>query len=317
VSRVVVTDHAFSDVEQERAMAAAAGAEFACHQATSEEEAVEAVRGADVALVNFAPVTEKVLSAMSPGATVIRYGIGYDNVDVEAARLVGVAVANIPDYGSDTVADHAASMILTLLRRLPHYDRSIRADGWCPPASVGPLPSFHAATVGLVGVGRIAQLLAARLAGFGFKLVGYDPLLPPEAAQAAGVRLMSLDEVASQAHALTLHVPATPETHHLVDAALISRMRDGAVLVNTSRGPLVNEHDLAAALTEGKLAGAALDVFDPEPLAADSPLRACPTALFTPHAAFYSTESLQNLQRLASEEAARALRGEPLRCPVT
>lgn len=317
MSRVVVTDHAFSGVQKEQDMAAAAGAEFSCHQCTTEDEAVKAVRGADVVLVNFAPITERVLAAMNAGATVVRYGIGFDNVNVDAARRLGVAVANVPDYGSDTVADHAAAMILTLLRRLPHYDRSIRVDGWCPPASVGPVPSFSSTTVGLVGVGRIAQSLAGRLAGFGFDLVGYDPMVPAEVAEAAGVRLVSMEDVAGQSHAVSLHVPASPETHHLVNAAFIARMRDGAVLVNTSRGPLVDEHDLAAALTEGKLAGAALDVFDPEPLAADSPLRGCPTALFTPHAAFYSTESLHNLQRLATEEGARALRSEPLRCPVT
>jgi D-3-phosphoglycerate dehydrogenase / 2-oxoglutarate reductase len=317
VSHVVVTDQAFGGVEQERAMAAAAGAEFTSHQCTTEEETLEAVRDADVALVNFAPMTEKVLSAMGAGATVVRYGIGYDNVDVEAARRLGVAVANVPDYGSDTVADHAAAMILALLRRLPHYDRSIRAGGWCPPASVGPVPSFSSSTVGLVGVGRIARSLAARLAGFGFDLIGFDPLVPADVAEAAGVRLVSLDEVAERSHAVSLHVPSTPETHRLVNAAFIARMREGAVVVNTSRGSLVDEQDLAAALLEGRLAGAALDVFDPEPLAAESPLRDCPTVLFTPHAAFYSTQSLQNLQRLATEEAARALRSEPLRCPVT
>jgi len=316
VSRVVVTDHAFSGVEQEQAMAAVNGAEFSCHQCGTETETLEAVQGADVALVNFAPITEKVLSAMTSGATVVRYGIGYDNVDVEAARRLGVSVANVPDYGSDTVADHAAAMLLALLRRLPHYDRSIRTEGWCPPGSVGSVPSFSSTTVGLVGVGRIAQSLANRLRGFGFDLIGYDPVLPAEVALAAGVRLVSLEEVAEHSHAVSLHVPATPETHHLVDTDFLARMRDGAVLVNTSRGTLVDEHALAAALTVGTLAGAALDVFDPEPLATDSPLRDCPTALFTPHAAFYSKESLYNLQRLAAEEAARALRSEPLRCPV-
>jgi D-3-phosphoglycerate dehydrogenase / 2-oxoglutarate reductase len=315
--RVVVTDQAFGGVEQEAAMAERAGAEFASHQCQSEDETAEAVRGADVALVNFAPMTQRVMSQMAPGATVVRYGIGYDNVDIEAARRLGVSVANVPDYGSETVADHAAAMLLMLLRRVPLYDGLIRRSGWCAPADVGPLPSFAATTIGLVGVGRIARLLASRLAAFGFTLVGYDPLLPAELATDVGVRLMPLDDVVRQAHALSLHVPATPETHHLVDGDLLSRMRPGSVLVNTSRGSLVDEKALAAALSDGCVAAAALDVFESEPLAGDSPLRACPNVVLTPHAAFYSTESLRNLQRLAAEEGERGLLGQPLRCPVT
>ena len=317
MSRVVVTDHAFADLVQEEEMAARSGAELVDHQCTTEEETRAALDGADVALVNFAPVTSAVLEAMAPGATVVRYGIGYDNVDVEAARRLGVAVANVPDYGSETVADHAAAMVLALLRRLPHYDRGVRTQGWVRPASVGTVPSLDRTTVGLVGVGRIARLLAERLRPFGVTLLGSDPAVDPALAAGSGVRLASFDEVVEQSHAISLHAPSTPQTHHLLGRETMARMRPGAVLVNTSRGPLVDEVALAEALAEGRLAGAALDVFDPEPLAADSPLRDCPTVLLTPHAAFYSEESLHNLQRLASEEAARALNGEPLRCPVT
>jgi D-3-phosphoglycerate dehydrogenase len=313
VSHVVVTDQAFGGVEQEEAMAAAAGAAFSSHQCTTEEETLEAVRGADVALVNFAPMTEKVLSAMGAGATVVRYGIGYDNVDVEAARRLGVAVANVPDYGSDTVADHAAAMILALLRRLPHYDRSIRAAGWCPPASVGPVPSFSSLTVGLVGVGRIARSLATRLTGFGFDLVGFDPMVPRDVAEAAGVRLVSLEEVAERSHAVSLHVPSTPETHHLLDAAFIARMREGAVVVNTSRGSLVHEPALAEALLEGRLAGAALDVFSKEPLPPDSPLWDMPNVIIDPHSASTAEGENEKIIDIFCENLRHYLDGHPER----
>lgn len=316
MTRLVVTDQCFGNTRYEEQLARERGVEFASYQCVTEAETIEAVRGASVVLVNFAPITEAVLAAMAPGATVIRYGIGYDNVDVEAAARLGVAVANVPDYGIDTVADHAAAALLCLLRRLTIYDRTIRTDGWCAPGALGPIPSFRSTVVGLIGAGRIARSLATRLAPFGFTLLGFDPMVPPEVAAAAGITLCSMDEMLERAHAVSLHVPLTEQTRHLVNREFLMRMRPGSVLVNTSRGALVDEDALADALASGHLAAAALDVFDPEPLAPDSPLRKLPNVLLTPHAAFFSDESLDALQRLATEEAGRALAGEPLRCRV-
>src|SRR5690606_37638461 len=159
-ARVVVTDHAFDSVDTERAVAAELGADFSEHQCRSEAETIEAVRGANAVLVNFAPITAAVLAELAPSAIVVRYGIGYDNVDVEAARAAGVAVANVPDYGGETVADHAVALLLTLLRRIPTYDRMIKTDGWCKPADVGPIRALSETTVGLVGSGRIGLAVA-------------------------------------------------------------------------------------------------------------------------------------------------------------
>ncbi|ONK11859.1 C-terminal binding protein [Streptomyces sp. MP131-18] len=315
MSRVIVTDQAFGDVRHERAVAARFAADFAEHHCTTEDETVGAVRGADVAFVNFAPMTRPVLAALKPGATVIRYGIGYDNVDVSAARSLGVRVANVPDYGTDTVADHATAALLALLRRLSVYDRAIRDHGWCAPGDAGPLPSFAATTVGLVGTGQIGRAVHARLRTFGFHVLATDPFADP-AGGPEDPEFVDLPELLARSHAVSLHAPATPGTHHLIGPRNIARMRPGAVLVNTSRGALVDTAALADALRTGHVAAAALDVFDPEPLPADSPLRGLPNVLLTPHAAFYSTESLDALQRLAADEAARALAGEPLRCQV-
>ncbi|MDT0267403.1 C-terminal binding protein [Streptomyces sp. DSM 44915] len=314
--RVVVTDQAFGQVRRERATAERFAATFSAHHCTDEPSTVEAVRGADVALVNFAPVTRAVLAALAPGATVIRYGIGYDNVDVDAARALGVRVANVPDYGTDTVADHAVACLLTLLRRLPAYDRAIRTDGWVGPSDVGPLPSLTATTVGLVGTGKIGLAVRERLRPFGCLVLASDPYADPAALAERGIECVALPELLARSHAVSLHAPATRATHRLIGPGNLARMRPGAVLVNTSRGALVDPHALAEALRTGQLAGAALDVHDPEPLPDDSPLRSSPGALLTPHAAFYSTESLDALQRLAAEEAARALAGQPLRCQV-
>lgn len=314
--RVVVTDHAFVHTEHEERVARTHGCDFAVHACTTEDETRSTVAGAVVAFVNFAPMTRSVLAALAPGATVIRYGVGYDNVDLAAAADLGVRVANVPDYGVDTVADHAVASLLTLARRLPVYDHLVRSRGWARPADVGPLPGLAGMVVGLVGFGRISQEVARRLAPFGCRVIAHDPYCPPDTFAAHGVESVSLEELARRSAAVSLHAPVTDATRRLVDDDFLARLPAGAVLVNTARGGLVDEAALAAALTSGHLAAAALDVTDPEPLPTDSPLRSAPHLFLSPHAAFYAVDSLENLQVLASEEAGRALRGEDLRCPV-
>ncbi len=314
--RVVVTDHVFQDVDPEAATARRFDADFSAHACSTEAETRDAVAGADVVFVNLAPMTATVLRALAPGAVVIRYGIGVDNVDLAAARAIGVAVANVPDYGSDTVADHAAACLLALLRKLPRYDHAIRTDGWCSPTGLAPLPGFASTTVGLIGTGRIGLALHARLRPFGFRIVAHDPYADPEVPAGLGLPLLDLPDLLAAAHAVSLHAPLTAETHHLIDAGALRRMRAGAVLVNTSRGGLVDPEALADALESGHLSGAALDVFEPEPLPEGSRLRLLPGVILTPHAAFYSDDSVADLQRLAAEEAARALAGEDLRSRV-
>ncbi|UOY03352.1 C-terminal binding protein [Blastococcus sp. PRF04-17] len=314
--RVVVTDHTFKSVTAEAKVARDHGASFACFSCSGEAETAEAVNGATVAFVNFAPMTRSVLARMRPGSTVIRYGIGYDNVDVASATELGIRVANVPDYGVDTVADHAVAGLLALVRRLPDYDRRIRGEGWVRPAEVGPVRGLRSTVVGLVGLGRIAQAVHARLVPFGCTFVGHDPHAPQEDFDRLGVERVALPQLARRAHAVSLHAPSTPETRRMVDAGFLAALPTGAVLVNTSRGSLVDEAALAEAVARGHLAGAALDVFESEPLAADSPLRVQPAILLSPHAAFYDEDSLARLQQLASEEAGRALRGEELRCSV-
>lgn len=315
--RMVVTDQVFGNTAVEEKLARSMSAEFFSYDVRSEAETLAVTAGADVVLVNFAPITDQVLAGLAKGATVIRYGVGYDNVDLEAARRYGVAVANVPDYGTETVADHAAACLLALLRKLPFYDRAIKADGWCQPTDLGSLPGFGSTTVGLVGAGRIALSLARRLQPFGFRVVAFDPYADAAAVRDAGVELVEMAELQEQALAISLHVPVVAETRHMVNRTFLSAMRPKSVLVNTSRGALVDETALAEALSSGHLAAAALDVFDPEPLDPQSPLRTLPNVLLTPHTAFLSDDSVLALQRLATEEAARALAGEALRSPVT
>ncbi|MFO7192607.1 C-terminal binding protein [Thermocrispum agreste] len=316
MTKIVVTDHKFHGTEHEEALARRFAADFSVHQCTTEDETEAAVAGANVVFVNFAPITARVLRAMAPGATVIRYGVGYDNVDVAAARDLGVSVANVPDYGSDTVADHTVALLLALLRKLPAYDRRVRQDGWCAPGDLGPLPGLSETTVGLVGIGRIGMAVHQRLRAFGCTVLAYDPYARTDVGTGDGPRLTDLPDLLSASHAISLHAPLTSETKHILDADAFGRMRRGAIVVNTSRGGLIDHDALADAIESGRIAAAGLDVVDPEPLPHESRLRAFPQVLLTPHVAFYSDSSLDNLQRLAAEEGARALAGEPLRCRV-
>jgi len=314
MKKVVVTDHSFVDVDVERAAAVAEGAEFAEFSAQSVAAVTSALTGADVAFVGLAPVTRESLPAMNPGGTLIRYGVGYDNVDVDAARELGLAVANVPDYGADNVADHAVTSLLTLLRKIPAYDRAIRADGWCGPTSLGPIRGFVSTTVGLVGSGRIGRGVAKRLQVFGIRVLVHDPYA--DLSDVEGVTQVGLDELLQSSQAISLHAPLVESTHHLMNAETFAELTPGAVLVNTSRGGLVDPEALLAAMREGIVAAAALDVFEEEPLSPVSPLRRQEGILLTPHAAWYSTDSEAALQRLAAEEMVRAVRGETLRCRV-
>lgn len=314
--RVVVTDTPFKELEEERAAADSNGAVFEVFQCKSEQETVDAVAGADVVMVTHVPITAAVLEALAPNAVIVRYGVGVDNIDVDRAHQLGVRIASVPDYGSETVADHASAALLSLMRRLPMYDRAVRDEGWANPAALSPLPDLSNSTVGIIGMGRIGQAVHSRLAPFGFTFLAYDPVADPEEAKSRGIRLVELAELLAESDAVTLHVPLLPSTHHLISKDTLALMRPNAVLVNTARGALVDGGALNSALRSGIIAGAALDVFEEEPLSSESPLRSAPNLLLTPHAAFYSDDSLVRLQRSAADELDRALSGRPLRCPI-
>ncbi|PSH21836.1 dihydrofolate reductase [Yersinia pseudotuberculosis] len=315
--RLVVTDQAFGNTVYEQAAANAVGADFAAYQCRTEDETRDAVQGADVVLNNFAPMTEWVMAAMSPGAVIVRYGVGVDNIDLSAARKRGMRICNVPDYGIEEVADHAAAMTLALARKLGRYEAGIRSCRWEIDQMVDGVRSLRDTTVGLIGLGRIARAYATRMAVFGCRVIGFDPYVTETEARSAGIEPLPQDKVIASAHILSLHVPLTPETRDLIDTTAIARMPEGAILINCARGGLVNEAALIEALTRGHLSGAGLDVFEQEPLSADSALRKAPHLLLSPHAAFFSDASVKKLQQLASEEALRGLRGEPLRCPLT
>lgn len=316
MSRVVVTDYTFPDLQQEEAAARAAGAKFAHHQCRSADEVTEAVRDADVVVVQFAPFTADAAAAAKQGATVIRYGVGYDNIDTAAARARGIRVGYVPDYCADEVADHTAAAALAMLRKLPMLDASVRAGEWAAVAYAKPLKPFDETNFGFFGLGQIGRAVLTRLKGFGFRFMAADPGLSSEEADRLGVARVDAETLLREADVISLHAPATAETAGYFNAARLSTMRPHAIIVNSARGQLIVEEDLAEALERGTIAGAALDVFHAEPLPAGNPLRGAPRTLLTPHAAWYSEAAIRKLQALVAEDIVRALHGEGPRRPV-
>ncbi|MDR3070347.1 MAG: C-terminal binding protein [Propionibacteriaceae bacterium] len=311
MSRVVVTDHPFKDTIMEQEVAASHGAEFLEVHAVSEDETISAVQGANVVLVDYAPITRPVLETLAPGAAVIRYGVGYDNIDVAAAKELGITAANVRGYGTATVADHAAALILATTRRLYQQTEALKAGSYPAPWAFGNIKEVGDHSVGLVGVGKIGLALAKRVQAFGCQVLAYDPYANVDEVAAEGIKLTTLEEVFSS-DVISLHLPLTKDTEHLIRTETIAQMKPEAVIVNTARGGLVNTVDLAQALREGRLAAAGLDVFENEPLPADSELFSLDNVILTPHMAFYSEGSIYRLQRMAADDAARALEGKPL-----
>jgi D-3-phosphoglycerate dehydrogenase / 2-oxoglutarate reductase len=307
--RVLITDFDYVDVEIERRILEEAGFEVVAAQCRTEEEVVEAGSGASALLTQYAPITARVMDGLSELRMVGRYGVGYDVVDVEAARERGLWVANVPDYGTEEVASHALSMAFALLRHLALYDRDVREGRWYPH-STGPLFRLKNLTLGVVGLGRIGGTFARRAAPWFGRTLGCDPYLD---AWPEGVEQASLEEVFSESLLVSLHAPLTEETRGLVDRGLLERMPEGAYLVNTARGGMVVMDDLLWALEEGLLAGAALDVLPHEPPPADHPLLGNPNVILTPHAAYYSLEAEEEARTKAARNVVAWTRdGRPL-----
>lgn len=246
---------------------------------------------------------------------IIRAGVGYNNVDRAAAAKHGVIVCNVPDYGTEEVADHAIMFLLALARKLLPCDAAIRGGRWDYVTALG-TPRLRGKTLGLVGCGRIGTATAIRAKAFGLDVVFFDPSVPQGTDKALGIRRVhALDELLAQSHFISLHCYLDETTRHLIDAKALARARPGAFLINTARGPVVDQIALLDALDSGRLAGAGIDVVEREPLD-DEPLRHHPRVILTPHSAFYSAEGFVELRTKAAEEARRILLGEGPRNPI-
>ncbi len=313
--KVVVTDSVFPHLEVERRILGEIGAELVALQAHRDEELLEPVRDADALLVCFAPVTGRVVEAARKCRIIARYGIGVDNVDVRTATARGIVVTNVPDYCVEEVSDHALALVLACARKVVWLDRRVRAGRWDARDAV-PVRRLSGQVLGLVGFGKIPRLVARKAQAFGLRVLSFDPYVAPSAMRELGVEPVGLRELLQRSDYVSVHAPLTPQTEGLIDEAALRWMKPTAYLVNTARGRIVDERALVRALERGWIAGAALDVLPTEPPPADDPLLRLDNLVLTPHVAFYSEESLQELQRKAAEEVVRVLTGQPPRYPV-
>lgn len=312
---VLVTDHVFGGLDAERAALSEIGCDLVEAPGTDSGTLAELAASAAGMLVCYAPVPAAVIDAAgSAGCRIIaRYGIGVDNVDVGAATRNGILVTNVPDYCLDEVADHALALLLAAARGLVGAAAAVRAGEWSVPHEE--IHRLQGRRLALLGVGRIGRRVAARARAIGYEVVGYDPFVSDwDATGITGVE--TVEEAVAEADAVSVHAPLTPDTRHLIGDATLAAMRRAPVLVNTSRGGLVDLDAVVRALDDGRLGMAALDVTEPEPLPAQHPLRTHPRAIVTPHMSFYSVEAQDELQRRAVEEVVAALSGRPARCPV-
>ncbi len=305
---VIHTDPLHSDFSAEREELAPINAEFRVARCRTEEEVAAACQEADGLIVTYAKVGRTALVAMPNLKIMVRTGVGYDSLDVPAATERKIMVANVPDYCVSEVADHSLALLLAWWRRIGELDRQVRTEGWGAP--VKPVYRLEGKTLGILGLGRMGQAVATRARGFGLRLLGHDPYVPDAAFAALDVERVTPDRLFSESDILTIHSPLTEKTHGIVGEKTLRLMKPTAVVVNTSRGGLINTADLVAAIRERRLAGAALDVLETEPLPVDHPIRSLPRVLLTPHAAWYSEQSEPELRRRAARIVAQGLRGE-------
>jgi D-3-phosphoglycerate dehydrogenase len=275
-----------------------------------EDEIVERARDADALIVSASPMTRQVMSALKYLKVVVRTGVGYDVIDVPAATDLGVVVVNIPDLWTREVANHALGLLLAWNRQIPTLDRQVKRGVW-QSAVPGPAGALHGETVGIVGFGNIGQAFARRVAALETQVIAYDPYVDEAQFAALGVeRVYSLGELAARADYISVHCLLNAETRHLINAAFLRQMKPTACLINTSRGPVVDEQALIHALQEHWIAGAALDVQANEPPPPDHPLLKLENIILTPHAAYYSAAAVAQVPRRCGEEVARVLSGQ-------
>lgn len=303
--RVLITDFAWPDLEIERAILREASAELIVAEKTDAESLAQAAAECDAIMTNWVKVPAPVIAAAKKCKIISRLGIGLDNIDVKAATDRGIIVTNVPDYCTIEVAEHALALMLAMARKATFYHLETKAGRY--QLQAGPaLRRIEGQTLGIVGVGNIGLKLAEKASAIGMKILAFGRTrrpLPP------GMEWSSLDDLVAKSDYISLHVPLTPETKHLIGAAQFARMKPSAYLINTARGGLIDHAALAAALGKGQLAGAALDVQDPEPPDLSKPPYDDPRVVVTPHAAFVSVESLENLRTRTARQVATTLEG--------
>ncbi len=277
----------------------------------TEDEIIKAARDADALLVVFAPITRRVLSSLPKLKVVVRYGVGYDTIDVDAATDNNVIVVNIPDFCLEEVSDHAMALLLACARRLVWSTEGLKQGRW-GEVQMGTIkePSLFEQTMGMIGCGNIGRRIVKRAKCFGLKTIGYDPYLDKAVAEKHGIKLVSLAELLKESDYVCLQTPLNEETRHMIGEKELKQMKPTAYLINTARGAVADEAALIKALREGWIAGAGLDVFEKEPIAQDNPLLKMDNVILTPHYAVHTSTAMKRLRLSVAQEAARVLTGK-------
>jgi D-3-phosphoglycerate dehydrogenase len=285
-------------------------------KSTSEADILAVARDADGVLVTYAKLPGELLRQLQRCKVIGRFGLGVDNIDINAAAALNIVVTYVPDYCLQEVSDHAMALVLALARKVPLSNALVQQGRWEMPAVV-PIRRLEGQVLGLVGLGNIPRRVAPKAKAFGFKVIAHDPYVSAAIAQELGVELVSFKRLLEISDFISVHSPLTPQTHALFNADAFRRMKKGAHIVNTARGPLLDEAALVGALDAGHLGGAALDVVATEPLSKESPLLGRSNVILTPHTAFYSVEALEELQTKCATDVAHVLSGERPIYPVS
>jgi D-3-phosphoglycerate dehydrogenase / 2-oxoglutarate reductase len=311
---VAVADSVFPNLDPARDVLSAIGADIQLAAEPTPDAIMKLAKDADGVLVTYAKITADMIRQMTKCRIISRFGIGVDNVDIPVATEKGIVVTKVPDYCIDEVSDHAMALLLSAVRKIPMGTEQVHAGTWKMPNFV-PIHRLRGSVLGLAGFGRIPQLVAPKAQAFGMKVIAFDPYLPKEVFTKAGVEQVDFPTLLKRSDYISVHSPLTPETKGLFNADAFKQMKKGAYIVNTARGPVIDEQALAAAIDSGHIAGAGLDVMTTEP-PVNSPLIGKKNVIITPHTSFYSDESLVELQTKAAQEVANVLTGKAARNPV-
>jgi D-3-phosphoglycerate dehydrogenase / 2-oxoglutarate reductase len=313
---IAITDSPFPSLDPAKKALARLDPEYRMANSPSPEDILAVARDADAILVTYAKLPGELLQQLTRCKAIGRFGLGVDNIDLSAAKALGIAVNYVPDYCLREVSDHAMALLLALARKVTLANTLVQSGRWEVPPLV-PLRRLEGQTLGLIGFGNIPRALAPKAKGFGLNVLAYDPYVDADAAAALGVESVSFDDLLTRSDFISVHAPLQPATRGLMNAKTFAKMKKGAYLINTARGPLVDESALIGALDSGRLGGAALDVVTTEPMAKDSPLLHRDNVILTPHTAFYSVEALEELQTKCASDVARVLSGEKAVYPIS
>jgi D-3-phosphoglycerate dehydrogenase len=313
---IAITDSPFPSLDPAKKALARLDPEYRIAKSAAPEDILAVARDANAILVTYAKLPGDLLRQLKNCKAIGRFGLGVDNIDLPAAKELGIAVNYVPDYCLREVSDHAMALLLALARKVTFSNRLVQSGRWEVPPIV-PLRRLEGQVLGLIGFGNIPRTLAPKAKAFGLHVITHDPYLSQDVLAAAGVEGVSFDELLARSDFISVHAPLLPATRGLMNASAFAKMKKRAFLINTARGPLVDEAALATALDSGQLGGAALDVVATEPLAKDSLLLGRDNVILTPHTAFYSVEALEELQTKCASDVARVLSGEKAVYPIS